>query len=204
MSVNDKSRYNYSAKIRVVNSAGYLIEREHLDLRPRLQRTLHSSNIQYPTNKKDNWSRIAWRMLGNGRFWWIIADYSQIIDPLSELYPEEKTRYLTQLDANLLAGERTSAVVKQTKRIKRGMVLRIEDLDTGGPMNSVDVSVLTVNADTGEITFPPVTVPGGGIPSLLSRVSEVYESAVLLTIPAADKALFQAMDFGNPLNVLVD
>ena len=204
MSVGDKSRYNYSAKIRVVNSAGYLIEREHLDLRPRLQRTLHSSNIQYPTNKTDNWSRISWRMLGNGRFWWIIADYSQIIDPLSELYPEEKTRYLTQLDANLLAGERTSAIVKQTKRIKRGMVLRIEDLDPGGAMNSVDVSVLTVNATTGEITFPPITVPGGGVPSLLSRVSEVYESAVLLTIPAADKALFQAMDFGNPLNVLVD
>ncbi len=202
MSVSARSRYNYAVRVRRVNSAGALIEFERYDIRPTLVRIVHADNTEYIPQNDDNWSRIAWKTLGDGRLYWIIADFSQVVDPFTELMPETKTSFMTQLSADLLAGTRTQATIVRTKGIQRGMRLRLQDLDPANP-NSADVSVMDVNKTTGVMTFSPVTVPTGGIPAALSRVSRIYERKPRLVVPTVHRALFEALDFDNPLNTLV-
>lgn len=203
MAVFRNSRYNFAPIVRVVNATGHLIEREHLDLRPTLVRIAHSDNLEIIPNSGDNWSRLAWRALGDGRLYWIICDYSQIIDPLSELKPATKTKYVSQLLATIPAGAEVAQItVDYPKNIKRAMRLRLEDLDPAHAV-SVETHVLDVNETTGVVTCQAFTPPAGGIPFALSRVSRVYEEGVRLTVPSASRALFEALDFNNPLNILV-
>lgn len=204
MSVGPVSRYNYAATIQVVDASGQLVEREHLDIRPPLQNVVHPDSQEFTPNEKDNWSRIGWRKLGDGRYWWIIADYSQILDPFAELRPQEKTKYLTRLSANVPAATTiTSITVSRVKEVKRGDFLRIEDLDIAHAV-SFDVVVQTTNDTTGVVTFAPVVSPAGGVPSALSRVSKVYKENVRLIIPSPHRAFFEALNFTNPLNILTE
>ncbi len=203
MSIGKESRYNYAVRIRRTNGAGVLIEHERFDLRPTLTRTDFNDNVEYVPLDGDSWSRVSWKTLGNGRYWWIIADYSQVVDPFSELFPQTKTRYVTQLIVDLPVGTTTEITVGRPKDIQRGMRLRVEDLNPANPV-SVEMYVLGVNNDTGVVTISPVDVPVGGIPALLSRVSELYEKKPVLQVPTISRALFQALDFDNPLNILVE
>ena len=202
MSVSRESRYNYSATILVADAAGFLVEKPHLDIRPQLVNIVHPDNVEFSPSGNDTWSRIGWRKLGNGRRWWIIADYSQILDPFSELKPETKYKYVTQLSVNVPATTAiTSITVVNAKKVKRGDVLRVEDLDTGN-LVSFECFVLAVNETTNVVTISPITTPAGGVPFLLSRVSRVYKEQLRLIIPSANRAFFEALNFGNPLNVL--
>jgi hypothetical protein len=199
--IGSRSRYNYANPIRRVGSTGELIEFERFDIRPTLTRIDFPDNTQYAPNASDNWSRIAWRLLGDGRLYWIIADCSRVIDPLSELGPITRTRFLTQLQTDLSSGTRNTITVVRSKDITKGMLLRIEDLDPGN-LVSVDVSVLSVDDTTKTVTFSPINV-AATIPAALSRVSRVYEQKRPLTVPSASRALFELLDFNNPLNTLV-
>lgn len=201
MSVGNTSRYNYSVLVQVVNSSGYLSEREHLDIRPTLTRTQHADNLQVVPTSSDTWSRVAHRMLGDGRHYWIIADYSGVIDPLSELKPEVKTKYLAQLTVDVPTGSVNKITVNTPKAVKRGMKIRVEDLDPGNRV-IVELNVLYTNETTGEVSVTPFTSPG--IPAALSRVSVLYEQGVNLSVPDIHRALFQALDFHNPLNTLTE
>src|SRR4029077_167672 len=129
MSIGLTSRNNYSAIMRVVNAANFLVEKEHLDIRPTLVSIKFADNQQFSPSQTDNWSRIAWRKLGNGRYYWIIADFSQIVDPFSELSPIVKNQYITQLTTDVPAGIVNSIVVADPKRISMSMLLFVENLD---------------------------------------------------------------------------
>jgi hypothetical protein len=202
MSINGKSRFNYATRVLKVDVTGALVEPERFDIRPTLVRTNFSDNREYIPVDGDNWSRIAWRLLGNGRYYWVIADFSGVIDPFAELEVREKTKYLTQLTNNLAAGEASSFVVDRPKAVKRGQRLRLQDLDPSNPV-SVDVSVLAVNETTGLVSASPFTVPVGGIPAALSKVSLLYPLRKRLTCPTPARAQLEALDFDNPLNILV-
>lgn len=202
MSVGPQSRYNYAAVVEVVDSSGFLIEKEHLDIRHPLVRINYSDNRQLTPSPTDNWSRIAWRTLGDGRRWWIIADFSQILDPLTELQPATKTKYLAQLTVPLVIGIKYSQItVDRPFSIQRGQKLKIEDLD---PSNKVSVftTVLAVNQTTGVVDVSSFTSPG--IPAALSRVSHVFQQSPSLVIPTTQRAFFEALDFGNVLNTFVE
>lgn len=204
MSVGRESRYNYAPTIRVTDAAGFLVERLHLDIRPQLVNVIHPDNVEYTPSENDTWSRIGWRKLGNGRRWWIIADFSQVIDPFKELKPTTKYKYVTQLSVNVPAASTiTSITVTNAKKVKRGDSLRLEDLDQAH-LVSLDVFVLAVNETTNVVTLSPIATPAGGIPFALSRVSRIYKDTLRLVIPSANRAFFEALNFGNPLNVLTE
>lgn len=194
------SRQNYANLVRRVDSTGTLIEFERHDIRPTLTRISFPDNTQYTPTVADTWSRISWRLLGDGRLYWVIADCSQIVDPFSELGPILRTKFLTQLSADLGSGIQNSVILLRTKGIQKGMKLRIEDLDPANPV-SVDVAVTGVNDTNKVVTFSPVTTPE--IPALLSKVSLIYEQKRPLTIPTTSRTLFDLLDFGNPINTLV-
>jgi len=204
MTIGRESRYNYSAIMRVTDAAGFLVEREHLDIRQTLVNIIHADNQEYTPSDKDTWSRIAWRKLGDGRRWWIIADYSQILDPFTELRSPVKYKYVTQLTANIAGSTSISQfTVAHPKKVRRGDVLKLEDLNVTN-LVSMEVPVLSVNETTGVVQCSPVQSPATGIPFTLSRVSRVYRDQVRLIVPSPNRALFDALNFGNPINTLVE
>jgi hypothetical protein len=199
LTISRTSRYNYTPVLRVTNASGYLTEREHFDIRPTLVRIAHSDNTELAPASSDTWSRIAWRTLGDGQLYWVICDFSQIIDPLSELKPEIKTKYLAQLAADVPAGTKNQITVTRARDFIRGQKIRIESLDPAA-LVSVDTFVQGVNPQTGLLQVNPFT--SVIIPNAMSRVSLVFEKSVRLTIPNIHRALFDALDFGNPLSIL--
>lgn len=202
--IGSLSRYNYSSIVQVIDSTGQLAEREHPDIRPQLQNIVHSDNQEYTPSDTDNWSRIGWRKLGDGKHWWIIADYSEVIDPFTELRSQERLKYATQLSvAAPVATMITEITVVRPKEVRRGDVLRIEDLDPAHAV-SFDVTVLSTNETLGTVQFAPTMTPAGGVPILLSRVSRVYRDNIRLVVPSVHRAYFEAMNFTNPLNTLTE
>jgi hypothetical protein len=188
--------------MRNVDAAGRSIEHDYLDIRPSLVQTVHPDNTEYVPSPGDNWSRIAWKKLGNGRHYWIIADYSSIVDPLSELQPETKTRYVAQLTYPVQSGE-TQIRVDSVRRICRGMLLQLQDLAPLGA--TLEGSVLGVDSTNNIVTFstPLLASPPVLIQPQLSRVSELYQEDVRLVIPSPHRALFEALNFTNAFNTLV-
>lgn len=203
MSVGPISRYNYAVLMRVVDTAGRAVEIPHLDIRPRLVSTISADAREYSPSKADNWSRISWRYLGTGRHWWVIADHSDVVDPFRDLSPHQNIQFLSQLSAAVLAGEQTQMTVNLPKKLSRGMSVTVESLDPAAPV-SVTLSILTVDEDTGIVTFPPTTFPTGGVPTALSRISHRITAQVRLRIPAPSRVLFTSLDFSDPLNTLVE
>ena len=194
------SRFRHTPVIRMVDANGSLLEYQHNDLRQRLTKGSPSSSREYSPTSSDTWSRIAWKFLGDGRHYWIIADLSDIIDPFGDLHPKETLDFLSRLSSDLSAGTASSITVDDPTRFNRGMLIRIEDLDLGN-LVSVDVSVLSVDNSTGVITFSPTTVPD--IPALLSRVSRIVPEQVRLNVPSYSKAIFEALDFDDTSQTLV-
>ena len=204
MSVGQESRYNYAAIIRVIDAAGFLAEPEHLDIRPQLQNIVHADNQEYVPSPNDNWSRIAWKKLGHGKYWWIIADYSQIVDPFTELLPVKKAKYLSQLTVNVPALSLINEIaVKDVRKFNKGDVIRVEDLNPAHAV-SFETGVLSTNATLKTVQLSPIMTPSGGVPFALSRVSKVYKEDVRLIVPSPNRAFFEALNFGNPLNVMTE
>lgn len=232
MSVGPESRNNYSVIMRVVNTAGYLVEREHLDIRPRLVNTSFPDNQQFIPSQQDNWSQIAWKKLGDGQRWWIVADFSGVIDPFLDLLPALKFNYLTQLSADAGVGYTTQITVKDPKRLSMGMLILVEDLtflqpSSGSLTSQVGVSgselgltqilgnpstlsgafvtsIIAVNNQTGVVDVQPITVNSPGVPAALSRVSQILQVSPQLTCPSVQRAFFETQQFSNPLNVLTE
>lgn len=203
MSLSTNSRFRFTVSVRRIDIQGRIVEPLHFDIRPRLVRKNSADNREIVPSSSDTWSRIAWRTLGDGRLYWIIADMSNVVDPFADLHPKETLDFLTQLSAGLGAGTQTQITTSDPRRVTRGMKLRIEDLDPAN-LISVDVVVLTTNLTTGVVTFSPTDVPAPGIPSALSRVSRLALEDVRLTTPSISRAVFESLDFNDPLQTLVD
>lgn len=205
MSIGSESRSQYAVVMRIVNAAGALVEREHLDIRPALTSTVAADSQQFTPAASDNWSRIGWKRLGDGRRWWIIADYSQIVDPFTDLQPETQYNYLAQLGADLTDGETVSQLTLRSAadagKFTIGMSLHVEDLNPANPV-SFDTSVLSVDPLMLTVQVAPVTVTGN-LPALLSRVSQETSLPVQLTCSSPNRAFFNALNFSDPTNVLV-
>lgn len=202
MSVSRTSRNNYAAVIRIVNAAGELVEREHLDLRPSIVTTRLPDNSEVTPAPSDNWSRISWRMLGDGQFWWIIADWSKVVDPFQDLRPSLKTKYLAQLGADIPSGGPVASIqVTRLRDFQRGQKIRIENLDPSN-LQSVDTSVIGINGNTSSVVITPIVL-STNLPAAMSRVSHLISQSAVLTVPSIHTALFNALDFGNSLNTLV-
>ena len=199
--INNLSRYNYAKRVRLLGGTGDLLEYERFDIRPRVVKTQYPDNAELQPSQGDNWSRLAWKSLGDGQLYWVICDFSEVIDPFSELVPEVKARYVTRLGANIAAGSQNTATLINSRGIRRGTVLRFEDLDPTH-LVSVDAPVLSVESGSHVVTFSPTTFPVGGVPSTYSRVSIVSRQGVRLVCPSPQRALMQVLDFGNPLNTM--
>ena len=202
MTVQANSRHNHSAIISVVNSAGGQEEQDHLGIRPRVQLTVSADNFEYTPSISDNWSRISWKLLGDGRFYWVIADQSNIVNPWTDLLPKMREVPVTRLGADLSVGQATTLTVARPERVDRGNVYKVEDMDPDNPV-SYTFGVQEVDQATGILTITSTNVTTA-IPAALSRVSRVMRDDVTLTVPTADRVLFQAYDFANSLVTLVE
>jgi len=210
MTVSKTSGYNYCATMRNVDVAGRQVEPDYLDIRPRLVNTSHADNRTYVPQEDDNWSRVAWRFLGDGRYYWIIADYSQVNDLFLELGPRVIERIRTQLHTALTSSQLiTSIDVKRGREFQRGTTIRVRKAASA---TFVDAQVSAVDALTTQGLVGPskvsfstaITVPFGGIATLGSTVAVVTRDERPLTIPSLERALFEALDFGNPMNTLIE
>ncbi len=202
MSVSNISRYNHTVLIRSVNGVGEPAELDHMDIVPPLVKIKAQDNHEYIPAVNDNWSRIAWRTLGDGRHWWIIAEHSDVVDPWTDLLSKQRIQYVAQLTADVSVGVINQITVDRPKRITRGTVYRVENLDPDSLVH-YDVSVLSVNNDTGVIEVTPFTV-ATAIPAELSRVSLLKRDGVSLTVPNIQRVLFEALDFSSSLVTLVE
>ena len=203
MTITRNSRFNHAARIRIITGDGQLVEKEHLDIRPRLSAIDSDENFEVFPSKADTWSRISWRHLGNGRNYWIIADHTGIVDPFSELKPKIEFKYVTQLAVDLSSGTQTSMTVNDPEKLSRGLKVHVEDLDPASPI-SAEIGILSVNNDTGVVLFSPVTITAPGIPAALSRVSLQVTKPARLISPPANKAIFESLNFNNPLSAFVE
>jgi hypothetical protein len=202
MSLDRDSRYNYAHIMRTVDAAGQLVEYDHFDIRPHLVDTVHPDNREFVVEEGDNWSRIGWRRLGRGRRWWIIADYSQVVDPFEALLPAETLRVIGRLSVPVTAGAVTSLTLTRVTGLASGTVLRVQNLDPAAP-TAFDAAVLSVNPTTKVVSVTPTTCPAPGIPTALARVGIVRRETRKLSCPSVNRAFFSALGFGNPLNTLV-
>lgn len=90
MAVFSTSRFNLSAFIEVRDSFGELVENQRMDIRPRILDIDRPSNREYSVQSGDRWDVISSRLLGDPRNWWIIGDFSQVLDPFTELVVGKK------------------------------------------------------------------------------------------------------------------
>lgn len=79
------SRYR-NAPIIVQGQDTYFGPRPTYDASPR------SDDRYYDVLPGDNFQRIAYRMLGDSRLWWVVADFNDIMDPFVELEPGSTVR----------------------------------------------------------------------------------------------------------------
>lgn len=97
--IYDDSRYNFTPRIRVVDSQGALVENERVDLpydRSLVVRSAKASLQEYIVMEGDSWSNVAARFLrGRSDLWWVIAEYSGVIDPFTELKVGQKLKIPT-------------------------------------------------------------------------------------------------------------
>ncbi len=201
--ITSRSRFNYAVRIRRRDTTGALVEPEHFDVCPRVTKTNYTDNTDYFTTEGDRWSRIAWQKIGTGKHWWLLADFSDVIDPFSELKPKEKAFYATQLQADV-SGTLSSVVLVSVRDVKKGTKLRLEDLNPAHNVY-VDVYVQSVDVASRTIYFNTLTaMPSGGIPALLSRVSILSLVPVRLVVPSANTANFDALDFSRSVNIMED
>lgn len=198
MNLDPYSRYNLAPIIIVQDTTGRLVEPPHLGQRPTLTNTSFADNTLYRPKSGERWTQIAYRLLGDGSYYWAIADCTGVLDVFDALEPRTTYGYVAQLSVSLSAGVVSSATLTRTRKITNNTVLKITDLDT--PANEIVVRVQTVNLVTGVITFPPVTCPGA-ISAARSRVGKAIVKDAVVIVPSAHRFRFDLTDFGNQLNV---
>lgn len=201
MAVYPESRYNYSEVIVTKDANGLPTEKPHLGIRPRLNTEDQSDIRQFVPGPEETWSRIGYARLGDGRRYWVVADYSGIIDPFRDLRKRERLQYVTQLAQPVPAsGIVDQIVVADARRLRAGMKLRVENLDPGN-YTSYDVQIVNVVYSSNTVVIHQIDTVLA-VPTALSRVSLVYSSGVALRYPDPERVLFDVLDFNNRLSVL--
>lgn len=86
--ITEDSRHNYSIIIRTLNGDGTEAENERVHLpypREPIVQSLRPDIQEYTWMEGDTWSNIAARFLrGRSDLWWVIAEFTGVIDPFSE------------------------------------------------------------------------------------------------------------------------
>lgn len=87
--LSEDSRFNYSPKIRVINADGTDHENERVHLpypREVVVGVTRPDLAEYVVQAGDTWSNIAARFFrGRSDLWWVIAEFTNVLDPFSEL-----------------------------------------------------------------------------------------------------------------------
>lgn len=111
------SRWNYSTRIRVIKIDGTLAENERMDMpipRVPLQKKARPDIQTYTVRDGDTWSGVAHRFLrGRSDLWWVIAEYTGVIDPFREFYTGKVLNIPTFTDVafGVLAFDKTQVPV---------------------------------------------------------------------------------------------
>jgi nucleoid-associated protein YgaU len=86
--IGKDSRFNATVVLRIVDNAGNQVEsaRLHLPYSRESVINVSPSDLQdYPVQEGDTWHSIAARTLkGRSDLWWIIAEFSNVLDPFKE------------------------------------------------------------------------------------------------------------------------
>lgn len=90
MSITDQSRYNNTVVIKVINDLNEPTENEHIDLPYDRSLVVSTEKLidlhEYKAKDGDSWSNVAARFFrGRSDLWWVIAEFSGVIDPFLEL-----------------------------------------------------------------------------------------------------------------------
>ena len=89
--IGEDSRFNYSIVIRTVNTLGEPVENERIHLpyaRERIVNIVRPDLQEYRVQDGDTWSNLAARFLrGRSDLWWVLAEFSGVLDPFDELVP---------------------------------------------------------------------------------------------------------------------
>lgn len=81
---DENSRNQLTDVVSVVTATGRLAKPEFVNLRTRV--TGHSPDDRTVlVDGSMSWASIARKELTDGRFWWAIADVSNVVDPFAEL-----------------------------------------------------------------------------------------------------------------------
>lgn len=75
------SRYRYSTIIRMEDGTEYYADRPAFSTQPR------ADDRYYDVRAGDTLQSIAYALLGDARYWWVVADFNDILDPFAELVP---------------------------------------------------------------------------------------------------------------------
>ena len=66
-----------------------------VDLRQRVTTTAPDDKV-FTVGAHHNWATLGSSLMGDARFWWIIADLSGVVDPFTELKPGVQMRSPSQ------------------------------------------------------------------------------------------------------------
>ena len=200
MSINPNSRNNFAVTRRMVDGSGNATEFDQLDIRQHVTRTSHPDNRVLTLRPKESWSHLSWRTLGNGKMWWIIADYSRTVDPFRELRERTSLSLFDSLAQDIPPGPAPTFIrVASPHRFQKGQRLLVEDMlnfeqvelavvGKAAP-GSPDMSVINVTAS--------VSIPAW-IRAATSRIMLATTIKPRLTAPTTARALFECFDFRNP------
>ena len=81
----EDSRYLRSTVIRVVGPGGRLLKPQWLDFSTRITNTLYYDNQYVTVDSSSSWAHLGLRYLQDARAWWAIAEFSDILDPFTDL-----------------------------------------------------------------------------------------------------------------------
>jgi len=78
MAFSSTSRYRYSTLIQTGADVFY-------GPRGRFSTAPSVDDAYYTVRAEDDLTRVAARMLGDARYWWVVADFNDIVDPFTSL-----------------------------------------------------------------------------------------------------------------------
>lgn len=208
MTIGRNSRNNFAVVRRITTASGAVAEFDQLDMRNHLTKTDYRDNRTIQVRDEESWSRLAWRTLGNGRHWWIIADYSKVVDPFAEIVRRESLAFIDNPLADIAIAPLPSDTVRvlHPLRFRKGMLLEIEDMASGLKARAA----VTLAQDDGTLKvasvsprFDTSSPPPEGLwlRAATTRIMLVSTTEPIVTAPTTARAMFEAFDFRNPVVV---
>lgn len=82
--INQRSRWNKSDIVVVIDAAGQPTRKPYLNLLDR-EVIAYPDDIPYQCKPKDTFSSLAYRAAGDSYLWWIIAEANGVVDPWEDL-----------------------------------------------------------------------------------------------------------------------